>query len=353
MRAAIVGGLVAATVLAGCTAPPSGLDVDPTALTLVTTDPQTGDDLFLKPNLTVGRWWDVRLAIDYGNGFLIDLLGKIVVSGTNTSGFRVGSDNPDFGILDAYFDSFYVGSLDDELNPRIAGHTVRFFDWPLRAGQTWTTKIPRQGFGTAGGVLDDVEFNVTAFEEDTTPFAPRLRVQGLTSYGETIDFDYSARTGWMTYFRMVNATTGQVVVALDFRDSGPDYRGPVHHLARTILHQTVRITPPFDPSLAPVPPTERVEVPDGFTSIEEIKALFTFPIVAAGGGEVAVVVSLPNGTTHRTLHTGAGDVGQGTFNRTVNTGSLAGTWTVTIAPAATGGAFVGLYGFKDETVELR
>jgi hypothetical protein len=347
--------VLAALLASGCTDPGQtgpivhSLEGDPGSVHM---DPATGESLFLQPNWTIGRWWTVYLAVDFGGGFLQDIEGTLIVSGQDATGFRLGSDVEDVGIFDSYFDSFYHGRVGLDLNPIVQGEKVELFRWPLKHGDAWTAQWPSQGFEGFSGRREDVRLEVTAFEEDASPFAPRLRIQGNTSAGLAIDYDYSPRTGWMTYFRLVNTTTGQVVLKLDVRDRGLGYAGEVHHLAAEPVYQRFRMTPPFDPSFAPVPPLERATVAPTFAFVEEIHFLFTFPIGPAGGGEIATAVARPDGSTHRVLHTGAGDQFQMTFNRTQVRNGVSGEWSVSILPAGTGGAFVGLFGFHDEIVRL-
>lgn len=350
--AALAASILVATAISGCTNPAVDLPADVPGPS-VTVDPVTGEELFLKPNLTAGRWWNAHLAVDYGNDFLYDIKGRIIVGRQDSSGFVLGADNQDFGTFDTYFDSFYHGALDADLNPIIKGQAVKFFEWPLKDSLTWKADLPAQDFNTFSEVIYPATFNVTRVTEESRPdLAPRVRIRASTPGGITLDYDYSARTGWMSYFRMLNQTTGQVIISVDFAQTGPDYAGEVHVMTQEVLYERFRFTPPFAPEFAPVPPVETVTVAGGYEFVDEIMFLFTVPIVAAGAGEVVVNIARPDGSIDPHTHTGAGDQFQGTFNRTTVFEGTEGEWHVAILPAGTGGAFVGLYGLRDDVLRL-
>ncbi len=349
--------VMTAVALSGCTDPaPVPESVEETDG--IEVDPDTGQELFVKPRWAPGLWWDIHLAIDYGNGFLGDFDGRLIVSEQVAEGFRVGSTEQIMGIWDTYFDSFYVGRFDGNLNPYIQDTLVELYRWPLAENATWTTPFPAQGFDGFSGRVDDLTLNVTRFPEDEGKWGPRLRIQGATDHGESLDYDYAPSTGWMTYFRMLNTTTGRVIVSVDFKGAGEAAEGEIHHVTSEFLHGTFKMTPPFNPSYAPVPPVEGFSVAEGFDWVEEILFLFTYPVPdlneqdVFGAGEVVVEIVRPDGDVNQTAHTGAGETYASRFERYVVPIDYTGDWKVSIAPAGTGGAFVGIFGFRDEMTTL-
>lgn len=351
--------ILTAVAMSGCTdTPDATLTVETGgAPGEIIQDPITGEELFLEPRWEVGRWWQVHVAVDYDFGFIQDIDAKIVVTEAGPQGFRTGTDEEFLGVFDAYFDSFYLGRYDGDLNPSIQGATVKFFEWPLKANQTWTTELPRQGFEGFSGEKDAITFNVSVPEEQRE-WGPNLRIMGESAHGEIVDFNYAPETGWMTYFKMINTTTGRHVINLKVTDTGVDYYGPAHHVTTEGLHFGFKMTPPFNPSLAPVPPAETVTVGDGYDWVEEILFLFTFPMFnpvtgddLVGGGEIVIVILHPDGTHTRETHTGNG-AEQPTFLRNQVRENAAGDWRISILPAGTGGGFVGLFGFSDEILNL-
>lgn len=346
--------LLLVPLLSGCADKKGTIYDDVEASPAIVQDPDTGELLFMKPNLTQGRWWDVHVAANFDFGFIFDQIGKIVVSTKDEDGFTLGSDNQEIGVLDSYFDSFYVGRLDNDLNPTIGGVNAKFFQWPLKENQTWTSPFFGQGFDSFDDANVTAQFNVSAFEESPR----RLRIQGLTSSGERLDYDYDADTGWMTYFRMINAT-GRIVIGLDFAATGEGFQGEVHHVSAAEVFSAFELFP-FQPY---TDPAATFTVGDGVAFVEEIEFLFTYPVCANqihpalpnacnGGGASEITIMRPDGSVDPTPHTGAGDVFMTTFERTVVTQGFAGEWKVAFDATGTGGFFLLVMAFSDDVKTL-
>lgn len=180
---------------------------------------------------------------------------------------------------------------------------------------------------------------------------------GETTSKESIDYALDPALGWLRYLRVTNASTGKLLLALDVEESGTGFQGEVHRLVLTTLKERFLILPPCDErqrcesGYAPVPTHEAVNVVAGFTWVDEIAFLFTFPI-GVGGGAVSFQFVRPDGHVDQDRHVGAGDRFEYTFRRYEARGRTEGTWLFGGEVAATGGLFMGLYGVKDEVVRL-
>jgi hypothetical protein len=351
-HAILLAVLLTSGLFSGCTDPDQGEDLlqpQEAVFAPVQVNATTGGSEFARPQWVVGRWWDVEVQLDNGYGFLTDLSGKLIVGSSNATGFRVGSDGAGIGTFDRYFDHFHIGDFDAGLNASVQGTKVQLFAWPLSPGKTWVAQYP---------LYDDVHAVVaynatlTVGTFDETPATERLRIQGELENGNTLDYDYSAATGWMTYFRMINKTTGRVALSIDFIKTGLDHRGAVHHVTSRNLYTRVAISPPLDPSIAGVPPIERVEIAAGNDWVEEIAFLFVYPMMGAGGGVASYSIQRPDMKVDRQTFNHAGETFGANFTRIPVRGATAGTWTITVQASGTAGSIVWLNGFNDEVVEI-
>ncbi|MGH9896903.1 MAG: hypothetical protein ACREA0_33870, partial [bacterium] len=236
--------------------------------------------------------------------------------------------------------------------PVVYGTTVRLYDWPIRAGQTWTTPFMPGDVFRFG--LVNATLRTEAFEEG----GPRLRIQGETTDGTSIDYDYDPETGWMTYFRMINQTTGRVVASLDVLEAGSEFHGEIHALEVTTLYEGFALMPPFDPSLLPQPAA--VEVPSGFQWIEYIRfvGVYSFEAVEStplpvpvGAGVAAVTILQPDAKVSPLVTEGALEF-HGEFRRDHLEPYAPGTYVVTYALAGTAFGFCLITGFKERLIAM-
>lgn len=305
------------------------------------------------PKWETGRWWQVRLRASFG-GFE-DMRGRIVVAGHGGATPLVGTDALNISLFDRYFDHVYVGPVGADLNPVVLGKRVQLFEWPLVPNRTWKTPFPTANLEEGRTGLTNATLRSSLV--DGYSGSDRIRVLGTSDRNEAIDYDVDAKSGWLTYLRVTNATTGKVLLALDVEDAGVGHKGEVHRLLLTTLKERFAILPPCDerarcyPEALALPPIEPVTVPGGFTWVDEIAFLFTFPIIV-GGGAASFQFVRPDGKVDQDTHKGAGDRFEFTLRRYEARGSTAGTWGVGLEVAGTAGAFVGLYGVKDEVTQL-
>lgn len=343
-------GALVLLLLAGCAAQPSAQGPERPLQGSPALSAKDGEGV---PAWEAGRWWKVRIRSSFADRE--EMQGRIVVAGRNGDSYLVGTDALNISLFDRYFDHVYVGPVDKELNPTVGGARVQLFQWPLQANRSWVTPFPTADVEEGKTKLANATLRSHAIEgRDSTQ---QIRVLGVNTRNEAIDYDVDLASAWLTYLRVTNATTGKILLALDVEAYGIGYKGPVHRLVLTALKERFAILPPCDqrprcyPEAAGVPHVETVNVPAGFTWIDEVAFLFTFPIVV-GGGVAAFQFIHPDGAVDQDIHKGAGDRFQYTLRRYEARNGTAGTWGLGLQVAGTAGAFVGLYGVKDEVTEL-
>lgn len=349
-KALAIVGLLIGVLLTGCLRDDSDLaNLDlPVEIAPGITN-VSGEIRFDHGTWAVGDWWHSKVKVDFGGGFYLEAEGKLVVTAAEKGVFTLATDNTDIGIIDGYFDSFYQGAFDGDLNPTVFGKRMKFYEWPMKAGLNWTTPwMPSQPFTFQPA---NATLHTEVFEDADPGAVPRLRVRGETDDGATIDYDFNPATGWMTYFRMVNTTTGRIALALDFGEAGRAYSGDLHRLLSEDVFLAFKMIPPFDPTFM-TPTPDRFDVPSGFTFIEYIRFLGVYTLQGpAGAGAGVVTIIDPNGQADHTRVEGALEF-KGEFERNHLEPYADGTYTVNYALAGTAFAFVLVKGFKDEAVRL-
>ncbi len=308
------------------------------------------------PEWRTGDWWRVGTTLDMGDGFLQSGAGRLVVAEATAGGYVLASEDRELAILDTYFAMLPVGPVNAELAITVADDSVDLYEWPMQANASWTTRfyVPVTDEDTL--VSTDATLRVEPFDDEG---AGRLRVQGTTAHGESVDYDFDAATGWLTYFRLVNTTTGRILLSLDVEEQGTGYQGRAHVMRAEPVYERVAVLPPCsqdgqcDADYAAVPPTETFLVDtDTYDFVEEIHFLFTFPLVGAGGGQVSDHVTRPGGPADPVHHTGGGSTFEYTFARRTVQDGFEGTWAVTSTVAGTGGLYVGVFGFHDHLYQV-
>lgn len=342
--------VLALLLLAGCAARPAAQDPEGP---LPTSPAPPARDAEGVPAWETGRWWQVRIQSSFSE--MEDLRGRIVVVDRQGPSYRVGSDALNISLFDRYFDHVYVGPVGKDLNPTVRGVRVEMFQWPLAANRSWTTPFPTANL--EAGATELVNASLRSLPLEGRDPKERIRILGANTRNEAIDYDVDLASGWFTYLRVTNVTTGKTLLAVDVEASGVGYKGPVHRLVLTTLKERFAVLPPCDqrgrcdPEAVGVPPLETVQVAAGFTWVDEIAFLFTYPILV-GAGLASFEFIHPDGSIDRDVHEGAGDRFQYTLRRYEVRNGTAGTWGLGLHVAGTAGAFVGLYGVKDEVTEL-
>lgn len=341
--------LAAAILLGGCLGSPDAqqkLD-SPASLAPGGAPEATAAAAFDRPaEWRQGDWWTARLALDLGRNFYFEVDGRIVAEKNGDGTTALASGNREFGVWDNYFDNFYHGPVDADLNPRVGGQSIKMYDWPLEAGKNWTTPwMPGDPFDG----LTVANLRVEGFEDG----GRRLRVQGETTDGTSIDYDYNPQTGWLTYFRMVNITTGRIWASLDLGGGGHDYNGEVHRVQRDELYAAFKFGLPVDPSVVPTP--DVVPIEDGYAFLEYIRFVGVFPVTddpfPVGGGAAAATIVAPDGSPDSTTTEGAFEFHY-QFERNQVDPYRPGDYKVLYALTGTAGAFVMISGFHDDVVHL-
>lgn len=298
---------------------------------------------------TRGDWWQVHAVVDMGFLEFLEFEGKLVVRQTGSEGYALVADNVDIGVFDQYFDSFYQGPVDFDLNPVVRGQALRMYDWPLLEGKNWST--PFLGQNIFSRRLTVADLHVAAFDPEEHGPTARLRIQGETLEGALVDYDYDPATGWMTYFRMTNKTSGRIWLSLDVTASGHDFHGDVHAISARVLYLSMKMLPPFDPD-ATAPRPESAAVPDGYDFLEYIRYVFVYPIEEpAAAGAALVSIMEPGGRLESTKTEGVFEF-RGQFERNRVPDYEPGNYEILYALAGTSGAFCQITGFKDEVSRI-
>lgn len=138
MRAALL--LAALPIFAGClgadapgtTEPLSaGLDEPVVPVPL----PETNVSKLAAPAWSAGDAWEARGVPAGGPAEPF----RLVVASAGGSGYVTAADSETIALYDALFDVSYVGDVGKDLSGSQQGSPVRFYDWPLEDGKTWTT----------------------------------------------------------------------------------------------------------------------------------------------------------------------------------------------------------------------
>lgn len=271
-RAALVAFLALAVVTAGCLGGGSDPGADPGAGTgdggsSGPGGPDDGDDEpqgLQAPRWSPGLWWRYNVTRGDGTGSVV-----FAVQAESQDRYTLLANGTSHAARDALEDLAYVGPVRVE---DFAGVTdegpVRFFEWPLEDGKTWTTpwngverthEATRTQVTIPGGTLPGVEVTSTAD-------------------GRTLaTYEYAPAVGWFTRLELPQRN-----LTYTLADAGFAYRG---NLTRAEASTALEFTSPAARAATFDVPAEAAAV----------------VLRLAGGGErVSYDVSLadPNGTRH-------------------------------------------------------
>lgn len=180
-RSIAVLALVLAVAAAGCLGPdPAGSAPDPDPPSESDPDdPADGDDEpegFVTPTWSAGLWWRYEVTRDGETGSV-----TFAVQEKGDGTYTLLANTTDHAALDAVVDLAYVGPVrTSDLAGLVDGEPVRFFEWPLRDGRTWTTtwnglerthEARRTDVEIAGGTFDGAEITSTAGDRTLATYA--------------------------------------------------------------------------------------------------------------------------------------------------------------------------------------
>lgn len=222
------------------------------------------------PTWDVGHAWTVQ-SHGLGGG------GTCVLAVAQADGdYRVLPSCEDVAHYDAVFDVSYVGTIrGDDLSGGQHGTPVRFFDFPLEDGKTWST--------TWDGIT--VTLTATAAPNLAAPGAgsgPGFTITGLDEAGEVyVTYDFAPAIKWWTH---IEFSEGYGFKVQGFEEN---YRGKVIASEGRVLYEH---QPPTMGFLDPAPSPFKLE--------EGADALVVVFSGGAPGYAVAANIVGPNGVAY-------------------------------------------------------
>lgn len=295
------------------------------------------------PSWTHGDWWTYDVTFDPGFGELLTGETTLVLHDTQDT-FDVAAADRNAAIVDQHFDTFFVGPLDEDLNPTDGG--FQMFDFPLEDGASWTTEV-----GTVNGSAE-IELTATATSVDL----PSGSEEGFEIHGADeeanieVRYTYAPSVQWVTHFEM-HASDFQgeqrEVLTMDLVDHGASYEGTFVVLDM----ETLYFDDVFGVPIAPDQVTSRaatVQVDEGFTFVQRIVVLFNFDVLGPTSGSNRVDLISPEDEQVTYEQTGAGEL----VEITIDEPPIDGEWRIAYENVGTNVAVVGFVGFHEEVVEF-
>ncbi len=199
----------------------------------------TSDDQRLEPpTWEVGDWWT----------WTSDQLGEYsyVVTGQQGGDWLVGTDSEQIAFFDKQTDISFLGEVrKSDLAGSQNDTRVKYFDWPLEAGKTWTT--------TWDGVQRTI--TVTGIDDGLASFEAREGDRLAVSY------TYDSSTGWFGEVTF-HGPDGQAAFTTTPVASGSNFTGEV---VRWRFGDQVGLSSTLQPAAVPMQAT--FEVPENATDI--------------------------------------------------------------------------------------
>lgn len=294
------------------------------------------------PSWTHGDWWTYDVSFDLGFGELLSGETTLVLHDTQDT-YDVAAADRNAAIVDQHFDTFFVGSLDQDLNPTSG---FQMFDFPLTDGKSWTTEVD-----TVNGSAE-VELTATATSVDLpTGSEEGFQIHGADEEaGIEVRYTYAPSVQWVTHFEMhAPDFEGQQreVLTMDLVEQGASYEGSFVVLDMEELY----FDEVFGAPIGPDPGTSRaatVQVDEGFTFVQRVVVLFNFDVLAPTSGTNRVDLFSPEDDQYTYEQTGAGEL----VEIAIDEPPIAGEWRVAYENVGTNVAVVGFFGFDEQVVEF-
>lgn len=218
--------LFVALSLAGCSSDPA--DTDP-----INGGVDGSDDIARldAPAWAVGDWWRYQ---GPGSEF------TLVVSEDAGSSWIIDTDDVDLAFFHAQFGP--ISYLGEQRKSDLAGsqgsNDVRFFDWPLEHGKTWTTTWDGESFDMVAHAQGGDSFHIQAMQDDVV----------INQYL------YSNQTKWFEWISFGDAN-GTEQFRMDLLDRGSGYTGDVVRVDPQIVVADYGPGPYADINMFDVPAT--------------------------------------------------------------------------------------------------
>lgn len=138
------------------------------------------------PEWQVGDAWSITTHGGEGSAMY-----ALVVVDAGSSGYTIAATDEEITVLDAIHDISYLGRIrTSDLAGSQQDAPVRFFDFPLTDGKTWTTTW--DGF--------EVKLTATLADAIPTPDGPKpgFRIVGTHEDATYVTYDYVPDVGWWT-----------------------------------------------------------------------------------------------------------------------------------------------------------
>lgn len=296
------------------------------------------------PTWIHGDHWTYDIRLDLGFGELLSGDTTVVVHDT-TNGYGLAAADRGAGMVDAHFDTFFVGRVDTNLNPQDQT-SFQMFDFPLEDGKTWSTNMPFAG--------ESVTLTATAADDAGDPLGatPGFLISGATDSGWSLEYVFSPLSKWVTTFTLTGSAFGEEpreVLTMTLKDHAPNFLGSFVLITMEPLYERFVIPVFPDPELMAVPPADTITVPDGFTFTQRFVGIFGFDLNEAPTAGAAQVDIFDPEMGHNSYQ----QVGSGsTTDLAQYEPPITGDWHVSYTGAGTVGIFVGFWGYHEEVVEF-
>ncbi len=188
--------ILIAAMLSGCTdeGPADQPDVAPT-------------EIIEAPQWQLRQWWTFQNVDANGNRSTV----TAVVTGEQGSDWILDTNDPNQALYDARTDVSYLGPVSkDTLAGSQGNDRVRFFDFPLELGKTWSTRWEGQ----------DMQMEVVALASG------RAEIEARAGGDVAVAYAYETEAGFFTEVEYRN--DGAMAFRMDLSDSGTDYTGDVY-----------------------------------------------------------------------------------------------------------------------------
>ncbi len=340
--------LVFAAPMAGCIGQDDDAPVEPASSTDTSTvdsaasgasdlvDGQDEPAPGAAPQWTHGDHWTYNINFDLGFGELLGDQTTLVLHATQ-GGYSVAAADRNAAIVDQYFDQFFVGQLDTDLNPVDQDGGFQMFDFPLEDGKTWTTQVTTQN-GSA-----DLAMTVSKGPGAT------FEIVGEAD-GASVAYTYSPQAQWITSYTFTATDFNgeqRPLLQMELMDNGANFTGTFTVLDMEEIYFRSAFGAPV-PQGGTVPPVDTINVPEGYTFVQRIVAIFGFDFGPPTAGAHRVDMTDPEGQQSTFQQVGGGQL----VEILTDEPPVTGDWQVSYAGLGSNVAVVFFAGFTEEIVEF-
>ncbi len=153
-----------------------------------------------RPTWKVGDWWEFKTTAEDG----ATLSSTEVVTSDTGDAYTLTAATEETALYDSIFDISYIGRIrKSDLSGNQQGNAVKFFEWPLKDGASWTAR------------WDGEVVTLTAREEPNVPSpagaGPGYRVTGTVDGDEFVTYTYSPAVKWWTNIKWAGGYSRELV----------------------------------------------------------------------------------------------------------------------------------------------